>query len=423
VALAASAHPGARAADHAVRAADHAARAPDHAVRAADHAARAPDHASIGRALAAALPADGQSDLLLIERTSGPAGPRVFGATRTTAAPAAIKAALLDSAHYHTLIPALEGSSVVGPGRRATRIDWDLDVPLFDLSGRIALYDRPDGVTLELVDGDLSPGRIIFSIVPHPAGGSTLIIDAQLDVKRSSWLLRHIMARSPAGEPAVLAAAAYVALRATALRAEHPTGTSAWRPSAPPGTSGLPDPTPLAADSLAPLRARGSLALVARERSERLGGVAIAAGFHAPAAALLQRLRDPDTWRAFPGWHTVRVRAGSDGPGAEVEDNLPLVDFDATWIADPGSTARWTVAAGATRGAHLGWNVFAPGGTPPGPAPPSTLAALTLYPRLEATGTVARRFIQAEPLLEEGLALALAYTDLVGVGAALDTPP
>ncbi len=56
------------------------------------------------------------------------------------------------------------------------------------------------------------------------------------------------------------------------------------------------------------------------------------------------------------------------------------------------------------------------------PAPTSTFAALTLYPRLEATGTVARRFIQAEPLLEEGLALALAYTDLVGVGAALDTP-
>jgi hypothetical protein len=385
-------------------------------------AARAADDASIGPALAAALPADGRSDLLLIERSSGQAAPRVFGATRTTASPAAIKAALLDPAHYRALIPALDGVAVVGLGQLGPRVDWDLDVPLFDLSGRIALQARPDGVTLELVDGDLSPGRIVFSIAPHPAGGSTLTIDAQLNVKRSSWLLRHIMARSPAGEPAVLAAAAYVALRATALRAEHPTGTSAWRPTALPGTSRLPDPTPLAAESLVPLRARGSLALVARERTERLAGVAIGVGFHAPAAALLQRLRDPDTWRAFPGWRTVRVQAGSNGPGAEVEDNLPLVDFDATWIADPGSAPRWTVAAGATRGAHLGWNVFAPGGPTPAPATTSTLAALTLYPRLEATGTVARRFIQAEPLLEEGLALALAYTDLVGVGAALDTP-
>jgi hypothetical protein len=390
--------------------------------RAADDAARAADDASIGPALAAALPADGRSDLLLIERVSGHAAPRVFGATRTTAAPAAIKAALLDPAHYRALIPALDGAAVAGPGLRAPRVDWDLDVPLFDLSGRIALADRPDGVTLELVDGDLSPGRIVFSIAPYPAGGSTLIIDAQLDVKRSSWLLRHIMARSPAGEPAVLAAAAYVALRATALRAEHPTGTSAWRPTAPPGTSRLPDPAPLAAESLAPLRARGSLALVTRERTERLGGVAITIGLHAPAGALLPRLRDPDIWRAFPGWRTVRVRAGPNGLGAEVEDDLPLVDFDATWIADPGSTARWTVSSGATRGAHLGWNVLPPTGATPAPAAAATWAALTLYPRLEATGTIARRFIQAEPLLEEGLALALAYTDVVGVGAALDTP-
>jgi hypothetical protein len=390
---------------------------------AAPPAARAADDASIGQALAAALPADGRSDLLLIERTSGQAAPRVFGATRTTAGPAAIKAALLDPAHYRALIPALAGAAVVGPGQRAPRIEWDLDVPLFDLSGRIAPHDRADGVTLELVDGDLSPGRIVFSIAPYPGGGSTLIIDAQLDVERSSWLLRHIMARSPVGQSAVLAAAAYVALRATALRAEHPTNPSAWRPTAPPGTSRLPDPTPLAAESLAPLRARGSLALVARERTERLGGVAVAADFHAPAAALLRRLRDPDTWRAFPGWRTVRARAGSNGPGAEVEDNLPLVDFDATWIADPGSTPRWTVAAGVTRGAHLGWNVFAPGGPTPAPAATSTLAALTLYPRLETTGTVARRFIQAEPLLEEGLALALAYTDIVGVGTALDPAP
>jgi hypothetical protein len=394
------------------------------AAQAADDAARAADNASIGLALAAALPADGRSDLLLIERTSGQGAPRVFGATRTTAAPAAIKAALLDPAHYRALIPALEGTAVAERGQHAPRIDWDLDVPLFDLSGRIALADRPDGVTLELVAGDLAPGRIVFSIAAaaHPGGGSTLIIDAQLDVKRSGWLLRQIMARSPVGEPAVLAAAAYVALRATALRAEHPTGTSAWRPTAPPGASRLPDPTPLAADSLVTLRARGTLALVARERTERLGGVAVGIGFRAPAAAILQRLRDPDTWRAFPGWRTVRVRAGSNGPGAEVEDNLPLVDFDATWIADVGSMPRWTVVAGATRGARLGWNVFAQGGATPGPTPISTLAALTLYPRLEATGTIARRFIQAEPLLEEGLALALAYTDVIAVGTALDTP-
>ncbi len=86
-------------------------------------AARAADDASIGRALAAALPADGRSDLLLIEWASGQSAPRVFGATRTTAAPAAIKAALLDPAHYRALIPALEGtprSSSLASARRSS---------------------------------------------------------------------------------------------------------------------------------------------------------------------------------------------------------------------------------------------------------------------------------------------------------------
>jgi hypothetical protein len=386
------------------------------ALAAAGPNARANDDAQIGSALGAALPADGRSDLLFIQPPSGGGAPRVLGATRFASVPATLKAVLLDPAHYGALIPALAGAAVVNRGDPTPFVDWELHVPLFNLSGRLALRDRSDGVTLDLVDGDLAPGRIIFSIVGNPGGGSTLIVDAQLNVKRSSWLLRRIMARSPVGEPAVLAAAAYVALRATALRAEHSTSASAWRPTAPPGSSRLPDPRPLTADSLASLRARGTIALVAREKTERLAGVAVGIGLRASSALGLQTLRDPASWHAFPGWRTVRVHPGPNGPGAEVEDSLPLVDLDATWIADPGPAPRWTVAVGATTGAHLGWDLYAVAGVPP------TLAALTLYPRLEATGTVARHFIRAEPLLEEGLALALAYTEATGIQAVLDAP-
>jgi hypothetical protein len=386
------------------------------ALAAAAPQARASDAAPIGIALGAALPADGRSDLLLIEQPSGGSAPRVVGATRSAAVPATIRAVLHDPARYRALIPALEGAAVVDRGAPTPFVDWELDVPLFNLSGRLALRDRPDGVTFELVDGDLAPGRILFSIVQDPGGGSTLTVDAQLNVKRSSWLLRRIMARSPGGESAVLAAAAYVALRATALRAEHPAAASAWRPTAPPGTSQLPDPRPLAAESLTSLRAQGALALVAREKTERLAGVSVGIGLRAPQTLVLPALRDPASWRAFPGWRTVRVRPGSNGAGAEVEDNLPLVDLDATWTAERGPAPRWTVSSGSTIGAHLGWNLYPVAGALP------TFAVLTLYPRLEATGVVARRFIQAEPLLEEGLALALAYVNATGIKGALDTP-
>lgn len=381
--------------------------------------ARANDDAQLGLALGAALP-DGGADLLLVQEARAAIASRVLGATRVAAPPGTVRAVLLDPAHYRALVPALQATEVGGaakaqPGAAAPLVAWELEIPLFNLSGRLALRDRPDGVSFELVDGDLAPGRIVFSFGQIAGGGCTLIVDAQLNVKRSSWLLRHLISRSPAGEPAVLAAAAYVALRAVALRAEHPYGDSAWRPTAPPGAARLPDAGPLAAEALAPLRARGRLALVARERTERLGGVALGIDLYAPAARVERALRDPATWRAFPGWKTVRLVAGTNGAGAEVEDDLPLVDLDATWIAEAGLAPRWTVAAGATRGARLGWNVYALTGATP------TLATLLLYPRLEATGIIARRFIAAEPLLEEGLALALGIVDASAMEVSLRT--
>jgi len=274
-------------------------------------------------------------------------------------------------------------------------------------------------VTFQLLDGDFAPGRLIFTVAAAPDGGSTLFVDALLDVKRSSWLLRHIIKRSPVGEPAALAAAAYVALRAVALRAEHPTDRFARRPGATPAPppEWAPDPRPLLADTAAPLRARGVLALVARAASERLAGVAAAITVATPATAVAARFGDPAIWRAFPGWTTVQVAPGPVGPVAVVKDDLPLVDCDATWTAvGARDGSRWVATAGATRGARLGWNVG------PGPGGAAAVAVLSLYPRIETTGSVGRRFVSAEPLLEPGLALALAFADVAGVKAALVTP-
>lgn len=392
------------------------------ALEVAPTARAADDDARLAAALAAALPADGRTELAEIDLPGVPGAPRVRVAARVAAAPAAIKDVLLDPAHYRAIIPSLIKSSLEtmnDPRLGAPVVGWELEVPLFNLSGRLALRNRPDGVTIELCDGDFAPGRLVFTVAPAP-GGATLTLDAVLDVARSSWLLRRIIKRSPAGEPAALAAAAYVALRAVALRAEHPTDRWARRSGAPltPPAVWLPDTRPLAAPLLAPLRARGALAVLARTPADRLGGVAVAVTLGAPPEAVAARLRDPASWRAFPGWKTIRARPGPNGPGAEVEDGLPLVDCDAIWLAEPGAEPRWVAAAGATRGARLGWT-FTPA---PGPAGASwTAAALSLYPRLEQTGSVGRRFVTAEPLLEEGLALGLALADVAGVKATFVT--
>jgi hypothetical protein len=361
-------------------------------------------------ALGAALPAGLSNDVVVIDQPFVPRAPRARVATPVGALPAAVKAVLLDTAHYRAIIPGLVRVDVRRSPAGETTVGWELEIPLFNLSGRLTLRERSDGVEIQLTEGDLSPGRIVFAILPRP-GGSALVVDAQLDVAHSTWLLRYIMAKSPVGQPAALVASIYVALRAVALRAEHLNDARAWRPGAPmaPPPTWLPDARPLAAAALAPLRARGAVGLVARTASQRLGGVAVALPISGPIGAVAARLHDPQSLRAFPGWHEVRTQPGPYGPGAVVEDNLPLAEFDATWTAEAGPLPRWTATAGATSGARLGWEMF------PGATGNDTIAALLLYPRLETTGRLGRRSIASEPLLEQGMSLALAFADLVGM--------
>ena len=51
-----------------------------------------------------------------------------------------------------------------------------------------------------------------------------------------------------------------------------------------------------------------------------------------------------------------------------------------------------------------------------------TVATLLLYPRLETTGRIARKSISAEPLMEHGLALALAFANATAMKTVLDRP-
>ena len=47
------------------------------------------------------------------------------------------------------------------------------------------------------------------------------------------------------------------------------------------------------------------------------------------------------------------------------------------------------------------------------------MAVFSLHPRVETTGYLPRKLIEAEPLLEHGLALGLAYVDALALLAAV----
>jgi hypothetical protein len=363
--------------------------------------------------LVAALDDAAGADVVAFELPAPARAPHVRAATTTRAPLATVLAVLGDPSRYAAMIPSLIRSREVGRRGDARVVEWELEVPLFNLSGTMELRSRPGGLELAMVDGDLSPGRVVFETSARPDGGTTVELDARLDVTRTSFFMRRIMARSEWGEPAALSAAAYVALRSAVTRAEHAGDSSAFRPRAPmvATTAGQPNGQALARAPLAALAARGAAALVALAPSGRLAGVSVAAPSREAPATLAARLADPRSWHAFPGWRHVQPMpsSGTEPARVVVEDSLPFVDFDATWRLEQGPQARWwTAVEGAARGAWFGWEVFPPAGQAP------TLAVFTMAPRLDATGSIPRRFIEAEPLLEHGMSLALAFVDAVG---------
>jgi len=368
----------------------------------------------------AALPVDGTADIVLIDWPTVPGTPHVRAATVVRAAPAAIRSVLLDVANYRKIVPTLIRADVSQTPAGLPSVGWEVEVPLFNLTGTLVIHERPDGAEIDLVEGDFSPGKLIFKAAPRAAGGSTLYVDAQLDIRHAGWLIRRLVRLSPAGEPAALTAASYVTLRAVALRAENGGSGGARRPGATPAPppTWAPSARVLADDKLAALRAHGAVALVGRTWSQRLAGVAVATTVGVPAPSALGRLRDPQSWHAFPGWETITPRVGPNGVGAAVEDNLPFVDLEATWMPEPGGSPRWTATDGVITGARLGWEVYPI--DPRANAGAPTLMTLLLYPRLETTGRLARKAIASEPLLEHGLAVAVAFADVTAMKAALE---
>jgi hypothetical protein len=366
--------------------------------------------------LARALEAAGGADVVAFELPSKPGAPHVRAATIANAAPATVTAALVDAARYGALVPAIVRSQEIARRADARVVDWEVEVPLSNLEGTFELRTlggrvELTGVELTFVDGDLSPGRLAFHVAARADGRTTLTLDARLDVRKTSWVVRTALDRSAYGEPAALAAAAWVALHAVALRAEHPRDATAWRPTAPLIASRPDAPNPidgraLFSPALAALAARGAAALVRVAPSGRLAAVSVGVPTRGVAAALAARFADPRSWHLFPGWKKIvpMPPVGGAPPTIVVEDSIPFVDLDATWRPLPGVPARaWTAIDGDARGAWFAWDV----------APTGLQAALTMAPRLDRTGSIPRRFIEAEPLLEHGLSLALAFVDAV----------
>jgi hypothetical protein len=387
-----------------------------------------PPAASPALALLEALP-DGEA--MLLEAPPG-ARPRLVLAARVKVAPARLAALLADPEAYRRAIPAFVRADTVRGGAGGARLlSWELEIPLWNLEGTLWMRPRPDGAELELAAGDLAPGRFLLRALPAPAGagaGAVLVVEGSADIKGANWITRRLAARDPRAEPAMAATAAYVLLRALALEAERP-GAPRAPPRWPRAPMSAPAPAALDGRALAAALARlaagrplrdAALVAVRNRPDGRLRVVEVGVLSTLSPAAVQAGLREPGRWQALPGWG--EVTAGAATPAGlvpwTVDASMPFVDFDSRWLVRPWAPFRASIQGGDWRGAVMGWDV-----APAGAAPAGAAAVLSLHPRVENTGYLPRKLIAAEPLLEQGLAVGLAYVDAVSLLRALEREP
>jgi hypothetical protein len=395
------------------------------APRAANAEARSDAFGADGLAVARAL--GSERDVIVFPATGRPApAPTLLGATLAPGVPPGrVIGVLRDPAAMRVALPSLVRADVIATraatgGARDRLLAWELEIPLFNLAGKAWLVTGNDTVELDLVEGAFAPGRVRFQVSWEEGAGASLVAcETRVDFRSAGFILRRLARHDPWAESAMTAAATWVLMRAVVLAAGAPVGGPAPRPAGvmrPPPLASL-DPQPIAADALAPLRDRGRLAIVHRAPGGgRLAFVSVAAAIEGLApAAVARRLAAPESWLAFPGWKTLRRHAAEPNV-FDVEDDIALVDLDATWRWSPGPAAE--AIAGRIGGAVLRWDVM-----PPRAQGAPVLAVLSMHPHLDAAGFIERRMVAAEPLLEHALALAMVYADAAAVADALTTSP
>ncbi|HXU81804.1 MAG TPA: hypothetical protein VN914_10435 [Polyangia bacterium] len=357
------------------------------------------------------------ADLVFFDEPQPGQPSRVLLAARTKAPLARLRAVLVDPGAYQRAVPSFRRAEVLGRQGGNVEIEWELEVPLWNLEGKLWLRPAADGVDLQLVEGDLAPG--LFQLRTREAkGGVVLSLTGQANMREANWATKRLVKRSPLAEPAMTATAAWVLLRALVLEAERPGAAldPRRRPAAgpsPPALAAL-DGSALARLARGRLGPGQAMAAVRPRPDGRLDRIEVAALARFPAAAVQKALGEGTRWQALPGWHKVMPRPGPPPTTLwEVDSRFPFVDFDAVWSIRPGPPLRGQVVGGDARGAVLGWDVV------DGGAPQTAVAVLSLHPRLETSGYIPRKFIEAEPLLEHGLALGVAYVDAVSLLRAL----
>jgi predicted methyltransferase len=362
----------------------------------------APDKNALQRAFAV-IPAGA-----VVVRIGPPPGNEVFVAMRVATPPGRLGQMLAEAENYRRAVPSLVRVDV-----SENTVDWELEIPAANLQGAFHLESTTETVSLRLQRGAFAPGRLDFQV--HPIGqDSILTLNMMVNARDANWITKRLVDREQLATPAITVTAAVVVLRAMAILAA-PDETRAVR---------LPlidpqPPLPAWLQSAALVDVAGILgnAIPTGLVQVAPGGRLLFAqmGWQVPDSteSLWAHLGDAQNWKSVPGWKriTTSPKVATDGVGVaqrwSIGASFPFVSFDGTWDVAHGKTLRAVSSAGEGKGAVWGWDAV--------PSGDGSFVAFSMHPRLDRLGYLPRKFIEAEPLLEHGLSMGLAYVDAISL--------
>ena len=354
-------------------------------------------------------------------------GGQVWLATTVSQAHQDVQTRLANPASYTSAVPSFKRTNTLQTltrdGVLERQVDWELEIPLWNLQGQLWLKSFVGAVQLRLTKGAFAPGEFLWRWSQPTASWMTVTLQGSANTRDANWGTRLVAKRSHLAVPAMTAAAAYTMLQGmTTVIAKH------GRPSRWPSAIMQPAATVSFAKQLTDARSRlgfdGPVILVIRRPDGRLDHIEIAASVTRPPTSLLAKLGDPKSWHALPGWKHITASASSKGATAArpytqrwvVDATFPFFNFDATWDITASNAVHATASEGEAKGAAWSWHVLPDAGA-------GSAAVFSLYPRVERLGFLPRKLIDKEPLLESGLALSLAYVDAVSLLNAIGAGP
>lgn len=110
---------------------------------------------------------------------------------------ARVSEAIRDANSFGSALVPGSAAKVVSQKAGVTTFDWNIDLPLVGVSGRMRMSDQSPRVAIDALSGALSGGRWLFELAPVGDKATLVTGWARFDFSNSTWLLEKLLDADP----------------------------------------------------------------------------------------------------------------------------------------------------------------------------------------------------------------------------------